>query len=131
MSTIDDVSYENMKAIIMRVFGAKIKCRASSDDSSVDIKVEPTSANVFSKKAAGDSALYARSNNARGRYNFWPCGNRRGGRMPHGNHSAPRKSNPIGNYDNISRCIIWDSRNTLGMRLSPSIRKTEIYEIIR
>ena len=108
MSTTDDVSYENMKAIIMRVFGSEIKCRASSEISSVDIKVEPTYANVCSDDAAGDSSFYARSN-TRGRYNFWPRGNRRVGRRPRGNHSA-RKSNPVGNDGNISRCIICDSR---------------------
>ena len=30
--------------------------------------------------------------------------------MPHGNHSAPRKSNPVGNNGNISRCIIGASK---------------------
>ena len=94
LSAIDDVSYENMRAIIMRIFGSEIKCRASSENSSVDIKVEPTYANVCGDDAAGDSAFYARSF-TRGRYNFWPRGNRRGGRIPRGNRSgdkSPRRS---------------------------------------
>ena len=94
MLAIDDVSYEKKKAIIMRVFCSEIKYRASSEYSSVDIKVEPTYANVCGDDAAGDSAFYARSF-TRGRYNFWPRGNRRGGRIPRDNRSgdkSPRRS---------------------------------------
>ena len=123
MSALSIVTYSSMKNIIMRIFGSEIKALpTSSDNSVIEIKTEPT---FTTASETNDSVLYTRGYpRGRGR-----ARGGRGGRYSRGggyssasgysslgkpltgaNLEPKRKTNPVGNNGQVSRCLICNSK---------------------
>ena len=116
MSALNKVTYEGMKGIIMRIFGSDMKTMnlSNNNNSTVEIKNEPTFASVENNE---ESALYGRGswrgNNARGRARIatrWRGRGNRGVSTAPDYNNANRRSNPVGNDGQVSRCLVCDSK---------------------
>jgi len=123
MASLPDINYSAMKSALKRIFDKNIEKAPAI--APVDIKAEPTfySGDCDDASTAGssrDHVYYARAR-PRGR----ACGGRgagrwrgRAGRPVTGANSVPvggeysgsRRSNPLDNEGNITRCIICDSK---------------------
>ena len=119
MSAIHEITYDNMKAIIMRIFGSDMKAPHITNTPFVEIKSEPTFTSTHDsfKNSYDDSAFYTNSNYyTRGRGYNRGSGNRRP-RNGRGAYRAPnvehhyvdraqrggRKGNPVDSDGKISR----------------------------
>ena len=109
MSALNNVTYKDMKAIIMRVFGSDVKQGpTSSNDSDAEIKTEQTFVSEQETALFNNTRGYQRSNRGRGGRN---SGRWRSRAHARGGHNASnRRSNPVDQYGEISRCRICDSK---------------------
>ena len=117
MSALSEVTYDNMKAIILRIFGSNIHNSYSSSSLGSDqmiIKTEPAFVNV-----EHNSEIFYNYGNRRGRGRGGPRGRggfrgaRGRGLASEANVEHPkttRKMNPKNRDGSISRCLICDSK---------------------
>ena len=126
MSAIHEITYDNMKAIIMRIFGSDMKAPHITNTPFVEIKSEPTFTSTHDsfENSYDDSTCYTNSNYYtrgrgynRGGGNRRPRNGRSAYRAPNVEHHyadrvqrGGRKGNPIDSDRKISRCLICDSR---------------------
>ena len=113
MSALNEVKYENMKSIIMRIFGTEIKLQSGNSFTPVEIKSEPS---FVATDSVENSSFYVRGNRRfRGRGNTRGFFRGRGGRAGVTGANAEdvggsRKLNPVSSNGDISRCLICDSK---------------------
>lgn len=115
MSAIQNVTYDNMKSTVKRIFSGDISVKRHVGDgnsSRADVKVEP----VFcSEVSAANETMYTRSDRParfRGRKQFKSGSRGRGSQATsYGNSefTSGEKPNPVGRDGKVSRCIVCDS----------------------
>lgn len=113
MSALNKVTYESMKAIIMRVFGSEVKQNTEISDcnSSLEIKTEPTFPVENSHESFYSATRSVSRGGYRGRYNRSNGGrNRSRNNSNRGGAVKDKRSNPLDNNGNISRCNICESK---------------------
>ena len=109
MSAITEVTSENMKSVLKRVFGGNI---GTGKFASFEIKTEP----VFHSAGESSETFYANSRRGqyqhqRGTYTLRGRGNRGDlSNRPSGRNNGSRKTNPVDRDGNISRCVICESK---------------------
>ena len=125
MSALTKVSYAEMKAIIMRVFGSDVKHISPGNEGNIEVKTET----ALPVDNCDENALYTNNNwrgsNWRGRGRNARVRGTRGARGFNGGQnrgrwtgaaasgtrgSMNRRSNPVDNSGEISRCRICESK---------------------
>lgn len=129
MSAITDVSYNNMKAALKRIFATEISAKEKDSSNSFDFKTEP----VFQSTDCDDSEVFYtnrgrslnrggrragrfgtsayRGVNARQRGAYRTSGNNNANRQPvQGQGHSGRKMNPMSSNGKISRCLVCESK---------------------
>ena len=111
MSAINPVSYDNMKSILLRVFGSEIGVKNVASSSSTTVKIEP----VFQGSDDSEPTMFGRYQRGRGR-GYRGRGAQRGrgvitgaNREPIGAARGGRKHNPTDREGKPSRCFICES----------------------
>ena len=118
MSALNEVSYKDMKSIIMRVFGTDIKRQTPAVNTGIiDVKTEPAFHSMDD-----DGAIFFTRGYRRGRGGYTRTRGRGLRNVLTGANSEPqhsfngyqrgnnRKNNPLSHDGKVSRCIVCDSK---------------------
>ena len=117
LSTVPDMTFENMRNTLKKLFAENSKMlvgkSASSDESKTVVKVEP-----HSDEGAEGEAFYASSSRGRGWYGRRSRGTNRGGYKNSGDRRGGKndsekpgkRMNPLNRDGTVSKCLICDSK---------------------
>lgn len=118
MSAITEVTFENMKAALKRIYGVEIGYKKTSmrdstcefkDENAFSAEVKPDSESYFSRRDKRSN--YSNNFRTRGRSNFHRGSAGRGrGQTNNSEHSGYNQLNPVDRSGEVSRCLICDSR---------------------